>query len=172
MKKITYVLFLAVIFFSVGQIDAQSKKAVSIGGNIALPMGDFGDAAGTGFGATVTGEMELADKIVGTATIGYLMWAEESLGGYDYSYSAIPILAGAKYYFQNNFYAYGQLGFHLFSVDVEPESIYFDGDSDTEFTLGLGAGYEFNQFDITAMFYIISDANYLGIRAAYKIPLQ
>lgn len=171
MKKVVYVLFLTLLFFSVSQISAQNKIMLSAGGNLALPMGDFGDAAGTGFGVSVTGEYGLADNIVGTVTLGYLIWAEESFGGYDFSYSAIPILAGAKYYFQNNFYGYGQLGFHIFQVDIDPSTPFFDDDNDAELTLGLGAGYEINQFDFTAMYYIISDANYFGIRAAYKFQL-
>lgn len=139
-------------------------------------MGDFGDIAGTGFGATVTGDYPLAEKIYGTATLGFLTWGTKEFAGGEWSYSAIPILAGAKYYFQNNFYGYGQLGFHVFSYSYEVDFGPWGGkvksdDSSTEFTFGFGAGYEINNFDLSAGYYIISDANYIGLRAAYKFSL-
>lgn len=175
MKKVLSVL--VVLLLIVGFSNAQNKITLSAGGNLALPTGSFGDIAGTGFGASVTGEYPLGEKLVGTATVGYITWGTKDFGGAEWSFSAIPVLAGAKYFFNNNLYGYGQLGFHMFSSSAEIDfGPFFGGkqkvdDSSSEFTIGLGAGYEINNFDLSAAYYIISDANYLGVRVAYKFSL-
>jgi len=173
-KTLTLLLMFLVI---AGFTNAQSKIKLSVGANVALPMGSFGDIAGTGFGGTVTGEYPINNQIVGTATVGYISWGTKDFGGSEWSFSAIPVLAGAKYYFDKGLYAHGQLGFHMFSSSVEIDfGPFFGGkqkvdDNSSEFTIGLGAGYEINNFDLSAAYYIISDSNYFGIRAAYKFSL-
>jgi hypothetical protein len=178
MKKILSVLF-AVLLFA-GYANAQNKLSFSAGGNLALPMGSFGDVVNFGFGATVAADYPLADKIVGTATIGYLIWSGKDFGQSGVTaktdFKAIPILAGVKYFVSKDFYALGQLGFHLFSTSGESKFTYLgqtmttkiDGSS-TDFTLSLGAGYIIGNLDIAGSFYIISNANYLGARVAYRI---
>lgn len=163
-----------------GVISAQSKIVWSAGGNLALPMGSFADAASIGFGATAGAEMQIKDKIVGTATIGYLIWGGKEIdlgfaGKITTDYSSIPILVGGKYFFSNGFYGQGQLGFHLFSAKAESKISIFGtttttsaSSSSTDFTIGLGGGYEMGKFDFSAAYYLISNANYLGARIAYK----
>lgn len=172
MKKILLLALISMCFLSIS--NAQSKYALSIGGNIVLPMGDFGNFAGTGFGASVTGEYPFQNNLVGTATIGYISWGGKDYGFFKYSYSVIPILAGVKYFFQKSFYAYGQLGIQIFSSKFESSTGLFTSgsSSNSEFSIGLGAGYEFNNFDLTAMLNVISNSNYVCLRAAYKIPLK
>ncbi len=177
MKKVVY-LFAAVIIFAGINLNAQSKISFNAGANLALPMGSFSDVAGFGFGASVGAQMPLADKITGTASVGYLMFGEKELGPAGFSvkssFSAIPILVGAKYAFSDNFYGAAETGFHLFSSTVKSEITIFGTTttseatgSSTDFTLGLGGGYMFGKFDVSAKYYLISNANYLGVRVAY-----
>jgi opacity protein-like surface antigen len=62
----------------------------------------------------------------------------------------------------------------LFSADdVTINGYTFDAGSSTEFTLGLGAGYELPlsaklMLDLSGAFILISDANNIGVRAGIK----
>lgn len=184
MKKILTVIFSIILL--AGLNIAQSKMALGLGVNVALPMGNFGDFAGTGFGGTAVFEMEFAPQLNGSVTAGYITWGGKDVntgfGNYSYSYSAIPILIGAKYYFMpaGGFYGHGQLGFYLFSVDVEVPTgtgFGFDvGGSSTEFAISVGAGYEIpvgtnTMVDLGAAYIIISDLGHVGIRGGVKFGL-
>lgn len=179
MKQLFSVILLAVLF--TGFINAQSQW-VSVGGNLALPMGGWGDNANIGFGGTATYERSFTPNIVGQVYAGYLNFGGESVGDFSYSFSMIPIMVGGKYYFQpgKGLYANALLGVHMFSVKV-PEYTFFGvtygggSETSTEFSLGVGAGYEMpmgkNALDLSAHFMIVSDANYIGARVAYKFGL-
>lgn len=184
MKKLLSVFF-AVILFA-GLLNAQGKKSLGVGLNVALPMSDFGDVAGTGFGGTAVFELEFAPQINGTATAGYISWGGKDFGHFSYSYSAIPILVGVKYFFMptGGFYANGQLGFYLFSGDAEvvgsiPGTTILVGStstSSTEFAIALGAGYEIPVSptliaDIGASYIIISNFGHIGIRGGVKFGI-
>jgi hypothetical protein len=188
MKKL--LVTIVALFLFVGISQAQNKMYLNIGANVALPMGNFGDFAGTGFGGTAQFEMQFMPQLLGTATAGYIAWGGKDvtlLGGkYSYSYSAIPILVGAKYYFMpaGGFYGHGQLGFYLFSADVETPTVSvggftYGGDlggSSTEFALSLGAGYELPlspklMLDVSGAYILISDLGHVGIRAGVKFGL-
>ena len=184
MKKLLSVFF-AVILFA-GLLNAQGKKSLGVGLNVALPMSNFGDVAGTGFGGTAVFELEFAPQIVGTGTAGYISWGGKDFGSFSYSYSAIPILVGVKYFFMpaGGFYANGQLGFYLFSADVDVPAttvagITFGGStssSSTEFAIALGAGYEVPVsptliVDIGASYIIISNFGHVGIRGGVKFGI-
>ena len=55
------------LFLFVGISQAQNKMYLNVGGNVLLPMGDFGDAANLGFGGTAQFEMEFMPQLLGTA---------------------------------------------------------------------------------------------------------
>lgn len=179
MKQLLSVILLAVLF--TGFINAQSQW-VSVGGNLALPMGGWGDNANIGFGGTATYERSFTPNIVGEVYAGYLSFGGETVGTFSYSFSMIPIMVGGKYYFQPGKGLYGNalLGVHLLSVETPSFTIlgvtYGGGSaSSTEFSLGVGAGYEMpmgkNALDLSAHFMIVSDANYIGARVAYKFGI-
>jgi hypothetical protein len=182
MKQSFGVLLLAVLLTSF--INAQSQ-GISVGANLALPIGDWSNSANVGFGGTATYERSFAPNIVGQVYTGYISFGgkDSGLDGYSYSYSMVPIMLGIKYFFQPNtgFYANGLLGVNILSVDVSvPAEIspYYSGStsSDTKFGLGVGAGYEIpvggkNAVDVSANFMLVSDANYIGARIAYRFGL-
>jgi len=186
MKKLLTV-FIAVILFAGLLNAAPGDKSLGVGLNIALPMGSFGDVAGTGIGGTAVFEMELAPQIIGTGTAGYISWGGKDFGGFSYSYSAIPILVGVKYFFMptGGFYANGQVGVYLFSWSTDlptvsvPGYTFGGGDvsySSTEFTLALGGGYEIPispklTADVSASYLIISSLGHIGIRGGIKFGI-
>jgi hypothetical protein len=179
MKQTLSFLLVLILFSTV----SFAQSAISVGGNLALPIGDWSDVADMGFGGTASYEHKFSPNLVGTATAGYLIWGgKEDIEGFSYDYSAIPILAGVKYFFApgQGFYAAGQVGLHMFTIDVDVEFFGFEGSgssTETEFSAAAGLGYEIpvgpkGAVDLNAMFNLISDLNYLGFRVAYKFGLN
>jgi hypothetical protein len=186
MKK-TILLALVVALFSSLTLAPSNTNAQEIeyraSAELALPMGDLGDAAGTGFGVTASGEKKLDDKMTVTATVGYIMFGGEEVGPIEFSVSAIPIQAGLKYFFMPKsgdmrFYGMGEAGFHYVMASAEGEinlgfgntQSFDESDSEIEFSLAPSVGFEMPLSDLTldvaARYQFVSgDASYFGIRA-------
>jgi Outer membrane protein beta-barrel domain len=183
MKKI--VLILLVLFFFIGTAYAQQGKMhIGAGLELALPIGDWSDAAGTGIGGTARFEYAFTKQIVGMVTTGYISFGGKDIGDFSYSYSAVPFLPGVKYYFQDGLYGMAELGLHFFTFEFDSPAFDFGGfssggttsTSESEFTLSLGAGYETKvgdnlYLDANVKFAIVSNANYLGARVGVKMPI-
>lgn len=168
MKKVVITLFLA--FCAVASF-AQGR--FSVGPELALPMGDFGDAVGFGIGGTVRYEAPISGNLNWTVTAGFISFGKETLdiglGEIETSATAIPIQGGVKYYFTesfNGFYAQGEVGVHLYKVKVE-----FGGESDdvseTEVSFAPSPGYHLGNIDFGVRYQIAGDGDYLGLRVAY-----
>jgi opacity protein-like surface antigen len=118
-----------------------------------------------------------------------MKWGGKDLpGGSSYSYSTVPILVGAKYYLvpMVPFYAMANLGLTIISWSYDSPSItvpYYGtvgggstSFSSSEFTFAIGGGYEIPltpsiTLDVSAAFNIISNSNYLGVKAGVLFPL-
>jgi hypothetical protein len=178
MKKLA--LTFIFIFCTFAVLNAQNKMAVGAGLVVSLPMGDFGDAANTGFGGTASFELGLTPQIVGVGHIGYIVYGTESDA---VDFSSVPLLAGVKYFFVPNMgiYGIGQIGLNFFSTTVEIPMVFgFGGGSvsgsSTEFTFVLGAGYEVPvsptfSLDFSGAFNLISDFNNIQLRAGGKFGI-
>jgi hypothetical protein len=183
------VLFFTALFLAIIALTVQSpaQKPMGVGGalEISLPMGDFGDAAGIGFGITGNFQYGLNPKMDLIGQLGYIMWgAENEPPGYDLGWSAIPFQAGLKYFVtpgDSRFYVGGMAGFHNFSVKVEYTDPFFGridvSDSELKFGLAPMGGYEYMVsekmlLDFSARFqFVTDDLSYFGLRAGmiYKI---
>lgn len=176
------VILTAIIFCLPGSALAEGEKgdmAIGAGLELALPMGSFGDIAGTGFGLTGRFEYVYNPNITLMGTLGYIKWGGKDFGIYKWSYSAIPIKGGAKYYLdpaKKGLYGGGEIGLHLFSWKYEGTTggiPYSTSESSTELGLALVGGYEMPAgesliLDISARYEIISDLNFIGIRVGVK----
>jgi opacity protein-like surface antigen len=185
MKSLVLVLFF--FFCSIAVINAQSRMNVGVRAVVGLPIGSFGDVAGTGFGAQGTYEIAFGNNLVGVGQVGYIKWSGKDVGEYSYGYSAVPLIFGAKYYITpgKGFYATSAVGFHFFSVSSDIPTVSFGGitvgggsasASTTDFTFSIGAGYEVPlnkkvSLDIGGAYNLISDANYFTIHAGGKLGL-
>ncbi len=163
MKKSIITLVFA--FFAICSVFAQGR--FSVGPELALPMGNFGDAFGLGIGGSARYEGTINDNLNWMATAGYISYAEKNSSGV--TASMIPIQGGIKYYFTesfNGFYASGDLGFSIVGAKASflGQSL---STSETKFSLAPGIGYHLGSIDISARYQIISDASYLGFRVAY-----
>lgn len=176
----TFLSILFALFISAGSLNAQSKMAAGAGLVVSFPMGDFGDAANTGFGGTAIFELSFMPQLVGVANIGYISYGTDAD---ELDFSSVPLLFGVKYFFVPGvgFYGVGQLGFNFFSSSVDVPSVPgFSGGSasatSTEFTFVIGAGYQLPvgsnvYLDFNGTFNLISDFNNAQIWAGAKFGL-
>jgi len=176
----TVLSLLIVVLFTVTNLNAKDKMSLGGGLVVSLPMGDFGESANTGFGATAVFELSLMPQLVGVANIGYISYGTDVD---EVSFSTVPLLFGVKYFFVPGvgFYGIGQLGFNFFSASVDiPDIGGFGGGSvsttSTEFTFVIGAGYELPvgsniSLDFNGTFNLISDFNNIQLWAGAKFGL-
>ncbi len=102
---------------------AQENR-FSAGLELGLPMGDFGDVYGIGFGATLGFELPVGDNLGFMAQAGYISFTGKDMSVGPVSVKAdaagmIPVQVGLKYYFTDNqegFYAGLLTGLHMQSV--------------------------------------------------------
>lgn len=172
-------------------MSAQSNQ-ISLGLDLALPLGDFGDAYSLGIGPAVGFELPVGDNLGVTAQVSYqILMVDSELSDFIKSASMIPIQAGLKYYFmeqQEGFYGHGMLGVHMQSVTTEDidlgpfGTIEGTSDSNTNLSWGIGAGYQLEKLDIGVRFNSImpdgdapdgaSSSSYIGLRVGYLINLD
>ena len=166
MKK-TLLLAVALVMISAASSFAQGRW--SLGAELALPQGDFGDVVSTGIGISGRYEAPINDKLSWMATAGYISFLEKN----DYGLTAwqLPINGGIKYYIAesfNGFWFGGELGLNIVGVKYD-EGLFGESYSDSETKLGIAPqlGYHLANFDFSLRYAAVEDANYLGIRAAY-----
>lgn len=155
-------------------LDVEAKTFYGQG-LLTLPMGDFGDFAGTGFGAVFGVAVPHDEKLSFRGELGYIMYAGKDFGVYDYSFSMIPIMALAEYKFSPDSQAYGVggLGFTMVRSSWEGSTTFLgqtvtvdEDDSSAELTIALGGGYHVNEkVDVEGRYNIISDTSYLSVHA-------
>ncbi len=142
--------------------------------DVAFPMGDFGDAAGTGFSFHAMAGYMIAKSILLNLTIGYQSFGSKSeTEGYDYSSSWVPFLVGVNYVFNpgQKFMPFVGLGMGLYflstTVTTPSYSIpgfgeYGGGDisaTSTEFGIVPRAGF----------YYLISPTTLLSVGLDYNL---
>jgi opacity protein-like surface antigen len=125
-----------------------------INGGLALPVGDFGDAANTGFtlGASLdipVNDMWWLGGEVGWAGFGGSDDLEDALSilageDVDVSFRAIPIIATARLMIPTQGtvapFVRGGLGAYMFTAELEGET-FEDDDSETDLGFNLGGGF-------------------------------
>lgn len=163
MKKLLFVAL-----FAFAATAAFSQGRFSVGAELALPQSDLGDAVSTGFGVSVRYESPINSNLSWMGTIGYLSFGEKDNQGL--TVSMIPVMAGAKYYFNesfNGFYGGAELGLSFSKAKLDG----FGDDSSTDFGFAPQVGYHIANLDFSARYMIIKindgDANQIGFRVAY-----
>lgn len=173
MKK--HVLFTVFSFFFAASIMAQEGfHAISVGAEVALPMGNFGDAYNIGFGATGKVFYGLNDNADITGTLGYLHFGMEKTDYVSGNLSMIPIMFGYRHDF-GGFYAEPQLGLVAVRSKVDTVNLgfgTFGGTySETKFSLSLGGGYAMGDWDFGLRYQIIDNLSFLGLRVGYNFSI-
>jgi hypothetical protein len=127
-----------------------SKLQIGVDGDFALPVGNYSDINGIGVGAMVTAEYPLQQvlpELSATARVGFQFHTDKNLGvaGADVHVHSIPVLFGAKYYFmpdRQGVFGAAELGFFDLLASTP-----FGSDSSVKFGMGVGAGYQWHQWN-------------------------
>ncbi len=167
MKKLFFTI--ATVIIAVAASAQKSDKPIiySIGIHAAIPTGDLSTISGFGYGFSVQGEYKIIQPLGLTGSIGFLNYAGKTInvGGNTYSYSSttqVPVLVGARFYFNDKIYATGQLGFSFFNNGLGTAFTYAPG-------IGTKLGYRFDG----TLRYLASSKNggtfsSLDLRVAYN----
>ena len=172
-----------------GSTMAQSPQ-LSLGVDLALPLGDFGDSYSLGVGPAVGFELPVGDNLGVIAQVSYdFLMAKSDVSDFIKSASMLPAQLGLKFYFseqQAGAYAQGLVGIHSTSVTTEDLTILgitIPGEtfSSSNFSWAIGAGYQMEKLDIGLRYNSISPdsdagddakaSSYIGLRVAYLLPL-
>lgn len=174
------ILLTACILCMVCLANAQEKgfHGIGVGAEVALPLGNFGEAYGIGFGATGKAFYGITEKGDITGTLGYLHFGmkEESelMSG---SMGMIPIMFGYRHDF-GGLYGEPQIGLMMlrskvtFNDDMGLGLSSMSGThSTTKVSFGLGGGYAFGDWDLGARFQLVDNLNFIGVRIGYNFSL-
>jgi outer membrane protein W len=191
MKKLALVaMVMALVMMMSVSASAQGKMAVSVGPDVMLPMGTFGDGYNIGFGGTAQFDYSLTPMLALTGKAGYLTWSVKNApSGISASYGGVPFLVGAKYFFmpEGKVRAYGhfELGFMFGSFSSSGTApgfgSYSVSGSSTDFAISPSVGVDIpagakGAIDISARYFMImttgNSSGNLGIRAAYKFAIN
>lgn len=114
---------------------------IGVEGAFVLPMGDWGDVTGIGFGGMAKGAYSLNESMSLSLRVGYIYHLETDLAGADVSTSELPILVGFRYTMP--FGLYGDLSLGLVNLGAS-----VNGHSDSEMKFGLLAGAGFTMIGL------------------------
>jgi len=126
----------------------RGKHSLGATFELSLPMGDFADRAGTGYGGNLRYQYGADSRSVFTATAGYLVWSKKDRTANRSSQpSAFNIFLGGKYYLTEGFYGSLEGGLYFVSWKTEGSNIGVEG-STTRFMLPIGIGFQQSGFEI------------------------
>jgi hypothetical protein len=150
------------------------QPGISIGGNVYFPVGDWANIANIGYGGSITYEHPLGKGIAGVIYSGYTYFGGDTEG---FSWTMVPLVAGAKFYFtpKLDWYLAGLIGVNFVTAKTTFLGVDYSASS-TEFAGNLNFGYEVKTsekgaVDISAGFVYIDQLSYFGMRLAYIFKL-
>jgi hypothetical protein len=174
MKKTLVVMLMA---FMVSQAWGVGIK-IGVGGEMALPQGDWKDQTNNGFGGSLFAVVD-AMVLKVTGDVGYISFGSktEELAGTEFEYetSAIPVLVGLRYDIGApvgpKVHVGVKLGYHFFASTVKADGVTVPTDDESKFTIAPYIGVSLLMFEVTGHYMIIKDANYIGLRLAYTLGI-
>lgn len=166
---------MAFFMLGLGAMAQSGFYKVSAGADMALPMGDFSNGYSIGFGATGKVFYGISEDGDITGTLGYLYFGmknDEYVSGH---VGMIPLQFGYKHDF-GDFYVEPQLGLMFLSFKAEVKDLgwvrgAYGTASETKFSLGIGGGYVFGDWDVGVRYQIVEYANFIGARIAYSFSI-
>jgi hypothetical protein len=174
---------------------AMGKFSAGVGGDILLPVGNFGDVFSIGFGGSARGEYAFTPMLSAGLTIGYYTWTAKDVaaGLVKPSFHGLPVEVYGKYYFMPagklRVYGQAQLGLFFWSQELSIAAITIPGfgtigggsvsTTGSDFALAPVVGVEIPagkiDVDISARFDVIlttgSSTSNLGARVGVNFPI-
>jgi hypothetical protein len=170
MKKL-FLLTAVAGLFAFSSVNAQTKSPkLSLGAEFAFPIGDFGDYMNFGYGGSLQYQHPVAENLLVTGSAGYTNFQSKEVLGVKVNSGAIPVKAGARYYFGENFFAAGEIGAAIGTEKGDKTGFVYSPGVGVEFPVSdkggieLGARYEgWSKNGGTSSF--------IGLRAAFNFGL-
>lgn len=170
MKKL-FLLTAVAGLFAFSSVNAQTKSPkLSLGAEFAFPMGDFGDVFNFGYGGSLQYQHPVAENLLVTGSAGYTNFQSKEILGVKVNSGAIPVKAGARYYFGENFFAAGELGAAIGTEKGDKTGFVYSPGVGVEFPVSdkggieIGARYE-------GWSYSGGTRSFIGLRAAFNFGL-
>jgi len=151
--------------------EAANKTAFDASAAFALPVGNFADVSGIGFGAFGGVRHLVAKNVHITGRAGFIYHLSKDFGGYSIGTSELPLLAGVRYTFvpanDGGFYGGAELGMSVLftrassstpGLNLGPQS---GGDTSVKASTALNLGYQVGKLDARATMYFV-DLGHLG----------
>ena len=169
MKRVT-ALFVVIALCGLMVPGKSDGRAISISPRVALPVGDFGDLVGTGFGGAVTMTKEVKGK-PGRVGLVYLTFPEgdDNILGIATSATAMGAFAGYKYVFGTSaFRLFGKLDTTAYIISQEA-TVFGTTVDDSEFKVKAtpGIGVQTGSIAVEVDYDIAGD--WMGINLYYSL---
>ena len=159
--KTIKILFVALLFHSFNGYSQQQRKSISIGSQVDFPLRVFQSNKAIGSGINLKGEFFLSNRFSGTLSAGYSFFNGKLIywdGTTDKNFALIPLLVGARYYFQK-FYLNLEAGLAIKASD----NVY------TNLAFVPSAGILINRLDLAIRLFSVSQ---LGVSIPENTFLQ
>jgi hypothetical protein len=174
MKKLITLLMLATAVsysnISNAQDDAGNSPSISVGVEVGIPTGDFGESHKLGLGGTVKAAFPVITNGDITVTAGYISFSGKDVAFFGKlpAMNVIPLKAGFRYRFPGGFYVEPQFGYNIWKAK--------GGESEGGFTYAGNLGYLINNMiDLSVRYEGTSiegtTISHIGFRAAYSFSL-
>ncbi len=149
-----------------------SKMSLGANFEVSLPMGDFSDWAGTGYGGNVRYQYGTDSRTVFTATAGYLAWTTKEMAANTSSQpKAFNIFLGGKYYLAPGFYGSLEGGLYFMTFTYTGNVIGAKGNQ-TYFMLPIGLGFQKSGFELGVRYMLYYHGfNSFSFTAGYNFAL-
>ena len=161
-------LYLSIFLFTMSTF-SQSRFNAGASFNIGFPTGSFSDIAKTGIGGSAIGEFAFSEKLSITLSASYQNFPGKGEGFavqgevYDFSVNAIPVLAGVRYYFSEEFFGSIETGVHFLRVTADIYDIYSEEKVSTDYKAKFGGGI------VAGYRYRLAEPSVLEVSGAYEI---
>ena len=126
----------------------QSRGIVGADGALNIPVGNFADDTGIGFGALGRYELPLLSQLNLTARSGIILSVASTQDSFgvpkNYAFHVFPIWGGVKCFVWETAYAALELGLNVLIAAGDSAS----GETAAKLGLNLGGGYQINDLDL------------------------
>lgn len=168
MKRFIALFAICLFFVGLNTTNAQVKALITAG--VQMPTGDFKNVNDVGYGGSIDAEFSL--PMVGPTIFGSLGYNRWGITNTSYNTSAMPMMAGLKYFFSApgspvTIYLGGGLGLVVLN-DNTPLST-----TESKFIWAPVVGLRFSNFDVNAKYQSFSSGGmsytWFGINAGIAV---
>ncbi len=144
-----------------------AKHSVGADFLLVVPVGDYADFTGVGFGLLGRYELRLMPELALTGRFGFVGHAPHKVGGMKLRTWEMPLLAGGRYYSKIGIWAGAELGLVVIGSRVSgvatPFGTFSGNDTVARFGMVLSGGYRWRDLDFGVALFVPDIDDFLGI---------